>query len=140
MDAINQTLNSSNLSRIEEILTKAEKRDIQPIDIVDVSELKIDISGTIGTIIDETISTENNAQNDENQDVDLKKVEQGINKYLKFAETDLEIEIDKDTNQPIIKIVRSDDKEVIKEIPPKEVLDLIKRIKEMVGTLCDCSV
>ena len=140
MEAIDQFENKFNFSRIEEIISKAEKHEIQPIDIVDVSELKVDVSGTIGTIIDETVGSDENNEIIKNKDLDLKKVEQGINNYLKLTETDLEIEIDKETNQPIIKIIRSDDKEVIKEIPPKEVLDLIKRIKEMVGTFCDSAV
>jgi len=140
MDTINLVENDFNLFRIEEILSNAKKHALQPIDIVDVSELKIDVSGPTGTIIDEIVDTAEDRLNIENKDLNLKKVEQAINDYLKFVNTDIEIEIDKDTNQPIIKIVRSDDKEVIKEIPPKELLALIKRIKELVGSLCDCSV
>ena len=47
---------------------------------------------------------------------DREKVEQAINDYLKLTKTNIEIEIDRETNQPIIKIVRSEDKEVIKEV------------------------
>jgi len=120
--------------------SNSEKLDVQAMDVVDISELKIDITGSTGTLIDEIIESFDVHSTGEKKNLDLKEVEQAINKYLRDTETDLEIEIDNETNQPIFKIIRSDDKEVIKEIPPKEVLDLIKRIRDMVGSLCDCSV
>ena len=133
-------VNNNIINQTKSLESKADKREIQPIDVVDISELKIDITGSTGTLIDETVESFEEKAANENKNLDLKEVEQAINKYLKDTKTDIEIEIDNETNRPIFKIVRSEDKEVIKEIPPKEVLDLIKRIKSMVGSLCDCSV
>jgi uncharacterized FlaG/YvyC family protein len=42
-------------------------------------------------------------------------------------------------NSLFILILPNGDKEVLKEIPTKEVLDLFKRIKNMIGSICDCS-
>ena len=78
MEAITQVENKSNYSRIEEIISKAEKRDIQPIDIVDVSELKIDVSGTIGTLIDETIGSDGSSEIIKNKGLDLKMLSRGL--------------------------------------------------------------
>ena len=60
-----------------------------------------------------------------------------MNKFLNSTQTDLEVEIHKDTKTAIFKIVRKDDNKVIKEIPPKEVLELAAKIRSLVGSLHD---
>ena len=132
-------LNNNIINQTKGLVPKNEKREVQPINVVDISELKIDITGPTGSIIDEIIESFDNNSGNGNKTFDLKEIKQAINEYLKITETDIQIEIDNETNQPIFKIVRTGDKEVIKEIPPKEVLDLFKRIKNMIGSLCDCS-
>ena len=132
-------LNNNIINQTKDLVSKSDKREIQPLNVVDITELKIDITGPTGTLIDEIIESFDNNSGNENNNFDLKEIEQAINEYLKVTETDIQIEIDQETNQPIFKIVRTGDKEVIKEIPSKEVLDLFKRIKNMIGSLCDCS-
>ena len=132
-------LNNNIINQTKDLVSKSDKREIQPLNVVDITELKIDITGPTGTLIDEIIESFDNNSGNENNNFDLKEIDQAINEYLKVTETDIQIEIDKETNQPIFKIVRTGDKEVIKEIPPKEVLDLFKRIKNMIGSLCDCT-
>ena len=132
-------LNNNIINQTKDLVSKSDKREIQPLNVVDITELKIDITGPTGTLIDEIIESFDNNSGNEYNNFDLKEIEQAINEYLKVTETDIQIEIDKETNQLIFKIVRTGDKEVIKEIPPKEVLDLFKRIKNMIGSLCDCS-
>ena len=119
-------VNNNIINQTTALASKSDKREIQPLNVVDITELKIDITGPTGTLIDEIIESFDNNSGNENNNFDLKEIEQAINEYLKVTETDIQIEIDKETNQPIFKIVRTGDKEVIKEIPPKEVLDLFK--------------
>ena len=133
-------VNNNIINQPKDLVAKSDKREIQPIDIVDISELKIDITGFTGTIINEIVESIDDNSENENKNLDLKEIEQAINEYLKVTEIDIEIEIDDETDQPIFKIIRAEDKEVIKEIPPKEVLDLLNRIRNMIGSLCDCSV
>ena len=133
-------LNNNIINQTKDLVSQSDKREIQPIDIVDISELKIDITGFTGTIINEIVESIDDNSENENKNLDLKEIEQAINDYLKVTQIDIEIEIDDETDQPIFKIIRAEDKEVIKEIPPKEVLDLLNRIRNMVGSLCDCSV
>jgi flagellar protein FlaG len=132
-------VNNNIINQTKDFVLKSDKREIQPLNVVDITELKIDVTGPTGTLIDEIIESFDNNSGNENNNFDLKEIEQAINEYLKNTETNIQIEIDKETNQPIFKIVRTGDKEVIKEIPPKELLDLFKRIKNMIGSLCDCS-
>jgi flagellar protein FlaG len=138
MDVIPE-LNNNIINQTKDFVSKSDKREIQPLNVVDITELKIDVTGSTGTLIDEIIESFDNNSGNENNNFDLKEIEQAINEYLKNTETNIQIEIDKETNQPIFKIVRTGDKEVLKEIPPKELLDLFKRIKNMIGSLCDCS-
>lgn len=133
-------VNNNKIDQIKAFDLKSANREIQPINVVNISELKIDITGSTGTLINEIIESFDADPVSKDTDFDLKEIKKAINKYLRDTETDLEIEIDNETNQPIFKIIKTDDKEVIKEIPPKEVLDLLKRIRSMVGSLCDCAV
>jgi flagellar protein FlaG len=132
-------VNNNMINQTTDLASKSDKREIQPLNVVDISELKSDITGPTGTLIDEIIESFDNNAGNENKNFDLKEIEHAINEFLKVTETDIQIEIDEETDQPIFKIVRTGDKEIIKEIPPKEVLDLFKRIKNMIGSLCDCS-
>ena len=67
----------------------------------------------------------------------LEDIAKSLNAFLNTNGTDLEIEIHKDTKTAIFKIVRKDDNKVIKEIPPKKVLDLAVKIRGLVGSLHD---
>ncbi len=51
-----------------------------------------------------------------------------MNEYLK-------IEIDKDLHEPIVKIVDKKTDEVIRQIPPENLVELAKKIDELVGLL-----
>ncbi len=67
----------------------------------------------------------------------LEEVAQGINDYLKNIKTSLQVEIDEKTNRAIFKVVRTDDDTVIREIPPREMLELEAKIRDMIGSLVD---
>lgn len=69
----------------------------------------------------------------------LEKLAQSVNDFLKASQTDLRVEIDRETKTAIFKIIRKDDQKVIKEIPPKKLLDIASRIQQMVGSLVDSS-
>lgn len=72
-------------------------------------------------------------------DAEIETIAESVNNYLKENETDLQVEIHKDSNTPIFKIVRKEDDEVIREIPPKEVLEMASKIRDMVGVLVDAN-
>ncbi len=59
---------------------------------------------------------------------DIKEKFDYMNKYLK-------IEIDKDLQEPVIKIIDKKTNEVVRQIPPEYLLELAKRIDELVGLL-----
>lgn len=66
-----------------------------------------------------------------------KRVIEGIKGYLKRHDTRLEYYVDKETRKVAIKIINNETQEVIREIPPEEVLNLAAKIEEFSGLLFD---
>jgi flagellar protein FlaG len=96
--------------------------------------------------IDE-IKEQNNKDYRKNNDSNFKKEDvyqeveklnetiQGI--YEEDYRKDLQFEIHEESQRMMVKIVNVEQNEVIKELPPEEILDMIGKIKEMVGLLID---
>jgi len=61
------------------------------------------------------------------------KLKDSIRKYLASSQKDLKVEIHKETNTPIFKIIRRQDNKVIQEIPPSELLEIKVRLKSEIG-------
>ncbi|MFD3157522.1 flagellar protein FlaG [Haloimpatiens sp. FM7330] len=68
---------------------------------------------------------------------DVRDVVDGINKLIKDTATHIEYEKHDKFNEYIIKIVDNETKEVVKEIPPKKILDMVAKMCEMIGILVD---
>lgn len=67
----------------------------------------------------------------------LKNSVDKLNKFLEDENVHAEYEIHDKLKDVMIKIVNSDTKEVIMEIPPKKILDMVAKMCEMVGILVD---
>ena len=65
-------------------------------------------------------------------------LEQAVSKVkeaLKQSGSQLQIEVDPDLERVIVKILKEDSGEVIRQIPPKEVIDLAKNLSGANGVL-----
>lgn len=60
-----------------------------------------------------------------------------LNKFLEGEKVHAVYEIHEKLNDVMIKIVNNETKEVILEIPPKKILDMVAKMCEMVGILVD---
>lgn len=60
-----------------------------------------------------------------------------LNRKLAMKNTRCEYRYDEDTNRVAIKVIDKDTDEVIKEIPPEETLESIKKIWEIAGIIID---
>jgi flagellar protein FlaG len=58
-----------------------------------------------------------------------------VREVFQKAEPRLQIEIDPDLERVVVKIVRGETNEVIRQIPPQELLDLAKRLAPPKGLL-----
>jgi flagellar protein FlaG len=71
----------------------------------------------------------------ENQSLD-KAVEQ-LNAVLASMDRHLRFSIDKPSGRTVVKFIDNKSNEVIKQIPPDEILSLSAKIKELIGILFD---
>lgn len=68
---------------------------------------------------------------------DAKNFAEVMNNVSELFNSQLNFEVFEDTKQLYVQIVDRNTKEVIKQIPPKEMLELSAKIKEMVGLILD---
>lgn len=68
---------------------------------------------------------------------DLRKAVEKLNKFIEDEGTHAVYEVHEKLNDVMIKIVNNNTKEVILEVPPKKILDMVSKMMEMVGLLVD---
>lgn len=68
---------------------------------------------------------------------DLEKVTLEANEALKLVNTQLVFRVHEGTGRPLIKLVESSTQEVIREIPPEKMLDVLAGIWEWAGLIVD---
>ncbi|WP_461205749.1 flagellar protein FlaG [Clostridium sp. DL1XJH146] len=100
------------------------------------------LDGVDGSSIKEDKSKSNNGQSThqgkrefssefiEEQIEKLNKVMFGTDKHFEFS-------VHKKTNQILVKVVDTETNEVIRELPPEKILDIVAKMEEMVGMLVD---
>ncbi|HIC97564.1 MAG TPA: flagellar biosynthesis protein FlaG [Aquificaceae bacterium] len=66
---------------------------------------------------------------------ELQKVIQEIRKKLDYLNRYLKIDIDDQLEIPVVKIFERDTNRLIRQIPPDHLLELMRRIDEMLGVL-----
>lgn len=65
----------------------------------------------------------------------IEKVVEELKKKLSMLNTQLQIQIDKDTDITVVKVIDKDTKKVIRQIPPEYVLKIAKYLDEIAGLL-----
>ena len=68
---------------------------------------------------------------------DLRGVAEEMNKIVAVFNSRVAFSIDRDTGRAIIKVINNETNEVIRQIPPEEMLRLIKRMDKILGMLID---
>jgi len=88
------------------------------------------------TVVDVKTVDENALKNDSNQKLSLDAVKEAVksgNTMLQSASSSLSFEIDSATKQVVVKIVDSKTGELVRQIPTVEMLDFMRRMKELEG-------
>lgn len=80
---------------------------------------------------------ENEANTWENDREQVKSMVEGINDFLKPTHTSLKFEFHDKLDKYYVQVVDSDTKEIIKEIPPKKLLDVYAAMAEFMGFIVD---
>ena len=82
-----------------------------------------------------SIEVNNNKKNEEYDKNELDDALKKINRFLKDENTHAEYSYHKEMNTMMIKIINEDTKEVILEIPPKKILDMVASMCKQFGLL-----
>ncbi|MGC9120776.1 MAG: flagellar protein FlaG [Sulfurihydrogenibium sp.] len=118
-------VNPVDRSIIQDFQLNTVQLEKSPIKQEDTSQTKTAI------VTDDTKNIEMNLKNSD----ELKKLIEELQNKISYLNKSLKIEIDKDINEPIIKIVEVDTNRVIRQIPPDYVVNIIKNINKMLGAL-----
>ncbi|MCA9772371.1 MAG: flagellar protein FlaG [Myxococcales bacterium] len=70
---------------------------------------------------------------------ELRKVVESLNESVSALNTNLRFEVDERTEEVVVQIVDRETSKVIRQIPPKQLLELRARLKELAGGLLDTS-
>lgn len=81
------------------------------------------------------VSQDDNAKNQEYSKKDLDSAINKINNFLKDDKTHAEYTYNKEMKTMMIKIIDENTKEVILEVPPKKILDMVASMMKQVGLL-----
>ena len=68
---------------------------------------------------------------------ELRRIIEEIRKKLDYLNKYLKIEIDQDLEIPVVKILEKETNKVIRQIPPEYILELMKKIDQLLGILID---
>jgi flagellar protein FlaG len=82
-------------------------------------------------------AAEQSGQQKEAKPEKVKQAVEELNSALKSLNVQREFSVEESTNDIVVKILDSEKKEVIRQIPNEEALRLSQNIKEMVGLLYD---
>lgn len=68
-------------------------------------------------------------------EAELKQMVEKANESLKLNNSDLQFEMDKESSEMIVKVIDRETKEVIRQFPSVEMIELAKSIEKMQGVL-----
>jgi flagellar protein FlaG len=70
-----------------------------------------------------------------NQDSDVQEAIERVMNAAKFFNRKIQLEIENDLGITVVKVIDGDTKEVIRQIPPEELVQLSRRAKDLKGLL-----
>lgn len=67
----------------------------------------------------------------------INRIAEAMDSYVHSIQRDLKIQVHEGTGDIFVRVTSQDSGKVIREIPPKDLLDLAARMEEIAGTLFD---
>lgn len=101
------------------------------------------VSADVVSINNNTSNIKSQGQSTGDKNIDSKDTKKAVDKLNKLMEdtpTHLEYEVYGKLNSVMIKVVDDSTKEVIKEIPPKKIVDMVEKLCELAGLFMDKKV
>lgn len=91
-------------------------------------------------VTEKAFTDSNIKENNEFNNVDKKQIEEvvkGMNKFLEPTHTSLKFQFHEKLNEYYVSIVDDQTREVVREIPPKKLLDMYAAMTEFLGLIVD---
>ena len=67
----------------------------------------------------------------------ITRIAEAMDSYVQSIQRDLKMQVHEETGNIMVRVTSQDGNKVIREIPPKELLDLAARMEELAGVLFD---
>lgn len=68
---------------------------------------------------------------------ELLPITKELNKFMTYLNADIQFSLHEKTQRLVVKVVDTKENKVLREFPPKELLDTIANIREYIGVLLD---
>jgi len=75
----------------------------------------------------------------EDNQTKIEHIAEAMDSFVKSIQRDLDIQVHRGTGRTVVKVLSRETGEVIREIPPKELLELASKMEEMAGVLLNKS-
>ncbi|MBV1788865.1 flagellar protein FlaG [Marinobacterium sp. D7] len=86
----------------------------------------------VGTrAVEESAATQKKSEYKQPESSVVKEAAAQLGEVLKLVSSNLNISVDDDLGETVVKVVNADNKEVIRQIPSEEILSLMKRLSEI---------
>lgn len=72
-----------------------------------------------------------------NQTIDIKKIVDEINAFMESQKRNISFHVDRKADVWVIRVIKEQTGELIRQIPSQEILDIRMRLREMTGGLLD---
>lgn len=91
----------------------------------------------VNKVTNEKKEAQNTEQKNDATNEKINRIAEAMDSYVQSIQRDLKIQIHDETGHIMVRVTSQDGSKVIREIPPKELLDLAARMEELAGTLFD---
>ncbi len=71
------------------------------------------------------------------EDETIEKIVAQLEKAIERLNVELKLEVDRDSNTVVVKVVDPETKKILRQIPEEELLEIRKRMEELIGVLYD---
>lgn len=71
---------------------------------------------------------------------EVEEVVSNLNEFVQNIRRDLSFTVDEDSGRTVIKVIDSETDQVIRQIPPEDVINVAKRLAEMSGVILQAEV
>lgn len=111
----------------------SQPQPVEPVKL-DTKRAAAEIGGNAAKTLKKEEKEEKNPQQDPRV---VEKAVSLLNKTMESYNTELRFTLHKESGEYMVKVISTKDNSVIREIPPKRVLDMVAHFKEVLGIIVD---